>query len=172
MEMKTERLIVRSFRFEDAVDLFDMCCDEETSRDAGWKPHMTLADTNKVISGHIFEDDTYAVVLQETGRVIGTVSLYDVSKKDLKAKELGFCLNKKYRGKGYMLEAASFMVKLAFRAMRVDVVNTCHATYNIKCKNLINKLPFKSLGISKKHRRLYDRTHVDCELYQIKTEDY
>ncbi len=172
MEMKTERLIIRSLRFEDNIALFEMCCDVETARDAGWKPHNTLADANKDISRHIFEDDTFAVVLKETGKLIGTVSLYDASRKDLKIKELGFCLNRRYRGKGYMIEACDFAVKLAFRAMRVDLVIATQATYNTRCKNLLSKLPFKSKGISKRHHRLYDRTMVDCELYEIKSEDY
>ncbi len=172
MEMKTERLVVRSFRFEDNLDLFEMCCDVQTAKAAGWKPHNTLEDSKSVVSTHIYEDDTFAIVLKDTNKVIGTISLYPGKKDDLKVAELGFCLNKKFRKQGYMLEAAKLMLDIAFRAHRVDLLTTCHDVNNVDCKKLINKLPFKSEGVIEKHRKLYDGTVVDCEVYTIKTEDY
>lgn len=170
MEMKTERLVIRSFRFEDNLDLFEMCCDIPTAKAAGWKPHNSLEDSKMVVSNHIFEDDTFAMVLGN--KVIGTVSLYQSRKDDLKVAELGFCLNKKYRNQGYMLEACKLILDVAFRAYRVDLLTTCHDVNNLACKKLINKLPFKSEGIIQKHRKLYDGTIVDCNVYSILKEDY
>ncbi len=172
MEMKTERLIVRTCRFEDDLDLFEMCCDVQTARMAGWQPHDTLQITKNIIAGHIYEEDTYAIILKSENKLIGTISLYDNNKKGVKSRELGFCLNKNYRKKGYMVEAAKLVLDIAFRALRVDVVTTCHATFNTDCKKVIDKLPFKSQGITKNYRKLYDGTMCDCELYTIVKEDY
>lgn len=174
MEMKTDRLVIRDFKFEDQVDLFDMCCDVQTARMAGWSPHLTLEDTKSVIAAHICDGETYAIVLKATNSVIGTISLYDRSTIDVTKKELGFCLNKKYRKKGYMIEACKLMVEIAFRSHshRVDVLTTCHATDNVDSKKLIAKLPFKSQGVMGNYRTLYDNTKVDCEIYTIAKEDY
>jgi len=173
MKLKTSRLVLREFTYGDEIDLFEMCSDQETAFDAGWKPHKNVDVSKGVVSNYMFTKETLAITLAGSGKVIGTISLYSEHfRKGVNCRELGFCLNKKYRGYGYMSEAVERILEYGFNDLNVDIIFVCHHDKNYSCKKLINSFDFKYEGTLRKYRKLYDGTVVDALMYSMTKEEF
>ena len=85
----TSRLQIRPITVLDADDMYEYAKTPYVGPFAGWKPHESRAETISVINGAISNTvyhrnsfaayfvGTWAIVLQDTGKMIGTVDLYD-----------------------------------------------------------------------------------------------
>jgi putative acetyltransferase len=173
LKLVTKRLLIREFEFSDDLDLFEMCSDPYTAYDAGWYPHTNLHITKGVLLNYTSTYETFAIVLQETNKVIGTISLYTANiRKTLNCRELGFCLNKAYRNRGYMTEAVGAMLYYGFKELNLDMIMVCHHEKNNASKAVINKFPFVYEGTLRMYRKLWDDTIVDGVMYSMKKEEY
>ena len=173
LKIITERLIIRTFNFSDDRDLYEMCSDPLTAYNAGWTPHADLGVTRNVILGYAYSDETLAIILKENNKLIGTISLYKGHiRKNINCRELGFCLNKKYRNLGYMTEAIEAMLAYGFKELYLDLIMVCHHEKNYASKAVINKFPFLYEGTIRMYRKLCDDTIVDGVMYSMKKEEY
>ena len=173
MKLVTKRLIIREFKFSDDNDLFDMCCDPLTAYNAGWSPHRTIYDTRNVVLNYKNAGETFAIVLRENNKLIGTISLYRNNiRKTTNCRELGFCLNKIYRNLGFMSEAVEAIIDYGFNKLKLDLIMVCHHEKNYASKAVINKFPFTYEGTLRKYRKLCDGTIVDGVMYSMTKEEY
>ena len=173
MKLVTKRLIIREFKFSDDNDLFEMCCDPLTAYNAGWSPHRTIYDTRNVVLNYKNKCETFAIVLRENNKLIGTISLYRNNiRKTTNCRELGFCLNKIYRNLGFMSEAVEAIIDYGFNKLKLDLIMVCHHEKNYASKAVINKFPFTYEGTLRKYRKLCDGTIVDGVMYSMTKEEY
>lgn len=173
MKIITERLIIRSFNYSDDKDLYEMCGDYDTAITAGWKPHTHLSVSRNIIANYIYTNETFAIVSKKNNVFLGTISLYDNEMRTGgRHRELGFCLNKKYRGYGYMTEAVNEIIRYSFEKLRVDILTTCHEPNNIKSKHIIENTGFKYEGCLRMYRKLFDGSVVDCWYYSMIKKEY
>ena len=173
MKLVTKRLIIREFKFSDDNDLFDMCCDPLTAYNAGWSPHRTIYDTRNVVLNYKNAGETFAIVLRENNKLIGTISLYRNNiRKTTNCRELGFCLNKIYRNLGFMSEAVEAIIDYGFNKLKLDLIMVCHHEKNYASKAVINKFPFTYEGTLRKYRKLCDGTIVDGVMYSMTKEEF
>ena len=173
MKLVTERLIIRNFKFSDDKDLYEMCKDPLTAYNAGWTPHPNINATRNVVLNYSCGDETFAVILKENNKLIGTISLYKSNlRKSINCRELGFCMNKIYRNLGYMTEAVEAILYYGFYELYLDLIMVCHHEKNIASKAVINKFPFLYEGTLRMYRRLCDDTIVDGVMYSMKKEEY
>ena len=150
-----------------------MCSDYQTALMAGWKPHPDIGVTRNIVVSYIYSDETYAIIKRETNELIGTISLYDNnSRKDVLSRELGFCLNKKFRSHGYMTEACMAIIDFAFNVLKLDILTVCHMPQNKKSEAVINKVGFNYEGCLRMYRRLFDGSIVDCVFYSITRQEF
>ncbi len=170
--IETQRLHIKEITYSDDVGFFEMCNDEYTAINAGWKPHANIDVTRSIISVCVYDRDTYSITLKDTNEFIGTISLYDNEHRDVINREMGFCLNKNFRKKGYMYEACCAMIKYAFEVKNVEILILEHATTNKDCEALVKKLPFKYEGCLRKKRKLFNDELCDCKSYSILKEEY
>ncbi|MEW5905625.1 MAG: GNAT family N-acetyltransferase [Elusimicrobiota bacterium] len=122
-EMETARLLLRRFRPEDAPDVFDYASDPEVARTVTWDPHRSIDASRGFIDYTLrsyAERRTIelAVVLKETGRVIGSCGFVKWSPGNGRA-EIGYALSRKYWGRGLMTEAVAALMDYAFGSMKV-----------------------------------------------------
>lgn len=107
--IESERLILREWTLDDCDDLFEYAKSDLVGPSAGWKPHESIEETKSIIEMFIREGDTYAIKLKSSDKVIGSIGLHesypDESVKSLAQKEVGYVLNPKHWGKGYIPEA-------------------------------------------------------------------
>ena len=62
MELKTERLILRPWKDEDAVRLFALAGDPDIGPRAGWPVHTSAENSLDIIRGILGVPETYAMV--------------------------------------------------------------------------------------------------------------
>ena len=173
MKLTTERLLIRDFKFSDDQDLYEMCKDPLTAYNAGWTPHPDIHASRGVVLNYMSGNETYAVILKENKKLIGTISLYKPTiRKDIYCRELGFCLNKIYRNLGYMTEAVEAVLEYGFNELELDMIMVCHHEKNYACKAVISKFPFLYEGTLRMYRRLWDDTIIDGVMYSMKKEEY
>ena len=65
--MKTERLLLRPWREDDAEALYKYASDPEVGPRAGWPPHKNVEESREIIRTLFNSDHMWAIELKETG---------------------------------------------------------------------------------------------------------
>ena len=116
--LESERLLYRPWRDEDKDMLFEEAKDEEVGPRAGWKSHKSPEDSLIVIRNILSEDNTFAIILKDTGKIIGSIGLFPSTVKELsmgeKDLEVGYWIGRGYWGNGYAPEAVRTLLSFAF----------------------------------------------------------
>ncbi len=94
-------LVLRRFQNSDYDDLFEFLSQLKDDEFEGY-PDITYENCKKYLSERVGSDEYYAVVLKETGKVIGNVYC---GKRDFSSVEVGYIMNENCRRKGYACEA-------------------------------------------------------------------
>lgn len=154
MFMETERLILRKFREEDFADFCAYAMDEEMCRMMG-NDLMDTEEAARVTFDWLKdrEERSYALILKETGRVIGNLNVTPVPGDllDLPAlagkagKSLSFCISRQYRRQGLMSEAVRAVIDHLFREEELDYVQCGHFDFNTVSARFQEKLGFTHL---------------------------
>lgn len=118
--LKTERLLLRPLTEDDFADLFAFQSDPEVARYMLWETR-TEATMREALAKKVRETAlehegdalSLAVVVPPEDTVIGEVGLTWVSEQHGLA-ELGYVFHPGYHGRGYAVEAAREMLRLAF----------------------------------------------------------
>jgi [ribosomal protein S5]-alanine N-acetyltransferase len=171
--LETERLLLRGWQLEDLEDMFAYASQPEVGPDAGWEPHKDIKTSRDIIECFIKNDDVWAIVNKENGKVIGSIGLhFDEKRATVNAKMLGYVLSKDYWGNGFVTEAAKRVIKYAFEEELLEIVSCYHYPLNIKSKRVIEKCNFKFEGILRCAMKIYDGTVYDELCYSITKEEY
>lgn len=112
-----ERITLRGFRAEDALDVFVYASKREVTRYLEWPPHRTPWDSGAYVRRCMNGDPrlcTFAIEHRELGRVIGALDLKVVSRVR-RIGEIGYTLNPSFWGQGYNVEAGLLLLDYAFR---------------------------------------------------------
>ena len=157
--LETKRLILRAWRLEDAEAMFSYARGEKVGPRAGWKPHENVAESESIIRMFIEEDETWALVLREEGRPIGSVGLHKTREENV--RELGYVLSEKYWGRGIMPEAAEAVLRFAFEELGLSKVTVGHFPFNMQSKRVIEKLGFSYTGYFEKAFERFDGVKMD-----------
>ena len=124
MTFETERLILRPWEESDAEDLYEYAKDPRVGPAAGWPVHTSVENSRDIIRNVLSAPHTYAMVLKETGRAVGSIGLKFRENSDLplhdNEAELGYWLGVPYWGQGLTTEAAIFLRDYAFRDMKLE----------------------------------------------------
>jgi RimJ/RimL family protein N-acetyltransferase len=118
--LTTARLRLRPYTPSDFDDLYDIQSRPDVARYMYWGPRnreqvRDALDQKLRSTGFGEEGDglTLAVVLPETGRVIGDVLLLWTSRMHRQG-EIGYCFHPDYGGRGYATEAAEVLLEIGF----------------------------------------------------------
>ena len=144
MALETPRLYLRQWQDSDAEQLYALARDPRVGPIAGWPPHKDLQDSRFVLREILQTEESYAIVLKETGEVIGSIGLRrdsDLASGDGE-RELGYWLGVPFWGKGYMPEAAREVLRHAFEDLQLDVVWCGYYEGNAQSKRVQEKLGF------------------------------
>ena len=103
--LETDRLILREWQESDLNDFFEYASVDGVGQMAGWQPHKNIEESKFVLDMFIREGKTFAVVLKENNKAIGSVGIEKLSTEidgyeNMTGRELGYVLNKDYWGRG------------------------------------------------------------------------
>lgn len=154
MFLETDRLILRRFEQEDFADFCAFAMDDEMCRMMGRAPMPDEAAARVTfdwLKNH--EPRGYAVVLKETGRVVGNLTVAELPKHLMKMKELdgkkgcalSFSIGRLQQRKGLMSEAVRAVVHRLFEEEGLDFVNCGYFHFNRASEGLQRKLGFEHL---------------------------
>ena len=165
MFVETKRLRLRRLREDDFDDFCDFAMDPELSRMMGREPLNTREDAWRSFRWlRERELRGYALVLKETGRVVGNLTVsqvprFDVSLHQVAGKQgraISFAISRHYRRQGLMEEAARAVIRALF-AEGMDYVQCGSFDFNTPSAALQKKLGFEYLTTQ--------RIDLDGEIY-------
>ena len=131
MQLPTDRLLLRDFTLDDFPDVHAYGADEQTVRFMDWGPNTPEETVNFLRRKIAAQKDVprrefdLAVVLRETGRVIGGARV-SVDANRPATGDIGYTFNPRFWGRGYATEAARALVAFGFRDLRLHrIYATC-----------------------------------------------
>ena len=148
--IETERLILRPFQQSDLDDFYEYASVEGVGEMAGWKHHESKEFSQKILDLFINEDKTFAIVLKENNKVIGSLGVEEYGMEqalseffDYQGREIGYVLSKDYWGKGLMPEAVKAVIDYLFNVQKLDFLTCGYYEFNNQSKKVQGKCGFK-----------------------------
>jgi len=151
--IETKRLVLRPFVEKDAQDVFEYLKEPMVNCFACMKLN-TIEDAKTEVERRAKETEFYfAIVLKETGKVIGEIEAYPetqspgVENTALDTFSPCWMLNKEYHGKGYAYEAAHAFFEYLFFQKGARRIYAYTEDYNLSCQRLCEKLGMRREGM-------------------------
>ena len=148
----TERLILRAFEEGDYPDVFEYQHEPLVNCFASMK--LNTLDEAKNENAKKMKDSefTFAIVLRESGKVIGEIFAHPEGDESDESKDTFspcWMLNKDYHGKGYGYEAAKAFVDYLFTEKGARRIYAFTEDYNIASQRVCEKLGMRREGLFK-----------------------
>ena len=168
--LESERLVLRPLTLDDAEALYEFKSDEQTTRYI-YEPHQDLTRTLNSMANYYLKEPIgkYAVVLKETNKVIGIFE-FRVHEHN-KSGEIGYTLDSRYWGHGYMTEAGKRILEFAFNDLQLERVFAEHDTNNVASGKVMQRLGMTCDGILRKSR-MFKGELIDGAYYSILKSEY
>ena len=146
----TDRLVIRIVSIDDVKDYYEFCSDPAVCTYLTFNPYKTLSHTkviiNNMLNAYIHGTDVnFSVILKETGKVIGSISLN--FKENVNVAEIGYLFNSMYWHKGYADESIKALIKIAFEYYLVDILEAKYLKENVSSEHLLKKNNFEIVNI-------------------------
>lgn len=146
MTLETERLLLRPWQDDDAADLYEYAKDPLVGPSAGWPVHTSVENSLEIIHGVLSQPETYAVVLKENGRAVGSVGIMfkgtgSAPMEDQEA-EIGYWIGVPYWGRGLIPEAVEALLARCFEELGCTAVWCGYYDGNVKSKRVQEKCGF------------------------------
>ena len=172
IEIKTERLLLRSYRLEDVDDVFAYARDPEWSRYLERLPYpepYIREHAEKFVARRVLaawdEDPAWAMVLD--GRVVGGLGL----RIDRSTGELHYGIAREQWGKGLVVEAARAVVDWGFRERGLAKICSRADIRNRGSWRVMEKLGMTREGLFRRHLELRGE-RIDCVYYGLLREEW
>lgn len=173
INFETDRLIVRKWKKSDFKDLFEYAKDEETTMFVRWKNYTDVEQAKeridlllaKYAENGVVND--YAIELKDEHKVIGSIGIVNYQEKCNGIVEIGFVLNKNYRGNGYMTEALKGFLRAVRDSNVANRIEIKCDVLNIKSSNVMKRAGLTLEGVNRCSG--YDNYHdcADIAVYSI-----
>ena len=172
-QLETERLLLRTWQLEDLNDLYEYASNPEVGPKAGWKPHESLEESERILQSFINGDEVVAIVNKENNKVIGSLGLHGDGKRNASgSKMLGYVLSRDYWGRGLMTEAVQAILKYAFEELALELISVYHYPFNEQSKKVILKSGFQYEGTIRHASRIFNGEIYDDVCYSMKKEEW
>ena len=152
--IETTRLILRPFCEGDAADVFEYLKEPMMNCFACMKVH-SLEEARKAVMERAEDVEyTFAIVLKDTGKVIGEIDAHPESSQPDMAENYVkdtfspcWMLNPNYHGKGYAYEAAHAFFDYLFNEKGARRIYAYTEDYNVPSQKLCEKLGMRREGL-------------------------
>ena len=147
MILETERLILRPWEESDAEELYKYASHPDVGPIAGWPVHTSVGNSRDIIKTVLSAPETYATVLKETGKPVGSIGLMigkasNIGLPETEA-EIGFWIGVPYWGRGLIPEAVSELLRYGFEELRFDRIWCGYFEGNMRSGRVQEKCGFK-----------------------------
>ncbi|MCL1820641.1 MAG: GNAT family N-acetyltransferase [Oscillospiraceae bacterium] len=168
--LETERLILRPITLNDCEAIQSWVSNPENIRYMSFGPN-TEEMTREFVSTSVKAGRDFAIVLKESGKVIGTCGVYSDSDND--TGELGWILHKDYWKRGYGTELGGELIRYGFedlelRRLTAPCASVNYGSYRVMERNGMRR---EALHVKAFWARV-DKEWVDKAVYAILAEEY
>lgn len=171
--IETARLLLRGFAEDDASDVYAYATSPRVGPAAGWKPHESAEESLSIVRRFIKEDDVWAIVDRESGRVIGSLGLHlDGRQRAPGIRSLGYALAENHWGRGFATEAAKAALAYHFETTDAPLVSVYHYPFNSASRRVIEKCGFRYEGTLRMAVCLYNGEVHDSLCYSMTRQEY
>ncbi len=147
MNLETERLILRRWSIEDAPRLFELACDPIIGERAGWPPHKSVEESEKVIRVAFDSETVWAVVQKSDEQIIGCTGYMPAASVDIPCgmneRIAGYWIGKPYWNQGYCTESLLRVIQHAFEEKHLNALVSSHFIDNPASGRVLTKCGFK-----------------------------
>lgn len=162
--LETKRLILRDWEITDLDDYFAFKSNPNVTIPDGRLPKKSKEEYLPELKYLMHAKNNYALILKETGRVIGSVGLNEDADGNESARNVGFMLDESYWNQGLMTEA---LMEIIINAIEITpMLSMTHAKGNTRTEHIAKKLGFTYLKTFSNIKRESDESPHD-ELYYI-----
>lgn len=164
--MKTENIILRSWRESDAEALYEMCLDDAL-RKSGIGFYDSIADSLNAV--RCWENNRgFKVIADGKDSIfIGFISLSDMGRYN-GYMEMEYAVADGYRNRGYATQAVKSMLGCGFGEMNLSAVAAWVRSHNKESARVLEKCSFTFEGRLRKHAR--DKSDTLC--YSVLREEW
>lgn len=175
--IETERIILRPFKTTDAQAMFsNWASDDEVTKYVTWPTHTDVAVTQMIVDtwvSHNNEENIYqwALVLKENGdEPIGSISVVETN-EILGNVEIGYCIGRRWWGKGLVTEAFSALISFFFEEVGAEKVCARHDVDNPASGRVMQKCGLKFEGVIRRELLVKEKPR-DLAHYSILKDEY
>jgi len=167
--LHTLRLALRPLTIDDFEAVYSWASNPANVRYMGWGPsteEQTRAFLGKAKPGHDF-----AVVLKETGQVIGSCGIYPDDSND--TGELGYITHMDYHKHGYGTEFVAELIRYGFEDLKLRrIFAPCAADNYGSCRVMERNDMRREATHVKAHWARIEKKWIDQAKYAILAEEY
>ena len=140
MEIKTNRLYIRSLYETDWVEMKNIFVDFNNSKYAIYDMPLPTEDKEAKVLTKKFADSNlfFAIYILDTAQMIGYVCFH----KERNKYDLGYCFHSAYHSNGYAYESTKAMIEYLFKEYGASSFTAGTAIDNIPSCRLLEKLGF------------------------------
>lgn len=156
--IETDRIILRRYEMTDAKNLYkNWACDPDVTKYLTWQPHASVDVTEGLLAEwieHYQDPKTYhwTIELKELGEPIGDISVVHIG-ENAGVCEVGYCLGKKWWGRGIMPEALGEVIAYLLDECDANKVAARHAPENPKSGRVMQKAGMQYEGTLRKNAK-------------------
>ena len=172
--LHTERLTLRPFRESDAEAMFaNWANDPEVTKYMTWTPHGDVSVTRALCQKWEQEAAiTFQWAIEYEGELVGSISVVGVDEVQERGT-IGYCMGKKWWGKGLMTEAAREILRFMFEEVGIFCISGTHAAPNVGSGRVMEKNGLQYEGTRRKHWKLPNTgERVDIVMRGMTQGDY
>ncbi|MDD7281822.1 MAG: GNAT family N-acetyltransferase [Erysipelotrichaceae bacterium] len=143
MRFETNRLILRPWSIQDAVDLYQQAKNPNVGPMAGWPVHTSVENSKEIIEKYLSGPLTYAICLKDN-KIIGSIELQDANhlSQEIGELEIGYWIGQEYWGNEYTVEAMKCLIQYAFDELESPGLWCGYYDENHKSKRVMEKCGF------------------------------
>ena len=169
--IKTERLLLREFRMEDAAYMFEnWASDPKVTEFLTWQPHgspdVTKAIVTEWVNGYSQPNFyQWVIELKEISQPIGSISVVEIDEES-QSFEIGYCIGARWWGKGITAEAFKQVIHYLFEELGVQCITAKHDTENPNSGKVMQKCGMQYVGTKEKAGK-NNRGICDLAYYEL-----
>jgi len=168
-QLETNRLILRPATLADADAYYSWGGNPENVRYMAWGPN-TLEQTKEYLAG-VRSGQDFAIVLKETGAVIGSCGVYPDGSGD--TGELGWILHMDYHKQGLGSELCAELMRYSFKDLKLRRLTAPCAADNYGSYRIMERNGMRREALHKKSFwARVDKEWIDGAVYAILAEEY
>ncbi|MFD2169760.1 GNAT family N-acetyltransferase [Tumebacillus lipolyticus] len=114
---------------------------------------------------------SFGIFERESEQLVGSISLTEVLRGPLQSCFIGYYLDEKCNGRGYMTEAVRLVVEYAFQELKLHRIEAGVMLHNLGSMRVLENAGFHKEGIAKKNVKINGRWEDHQVLAIVNEED-